>query len=402
MLKRALSILLLISLLLGAVCARGEEATIPNIKSIYRQEIPDNEAMVFVKDMKIGWNLGNTFDAIDDYNRRDDLRIESSWVGVKTTEEMIEAVHQAGYNTLRLPVSWHNHVDENFTINTPWLDRVQQVVDWAVARDMYVILNTHHDVYPKYYFPDEKNYATSEKYITTIWTQLAERFKDYDQHLIFESMNEPRPKGTSQEWWFNQNDPYCVEIAGCINRLNQAFVDTVRASGGQNADRYLMVPPYCANPDAACNTKYFQLPKDTADNKLIVSVHAYTPYSFALEMPGVDSFDPVKNAGQLSEIITFVNKLYKTYVANGIPVVLGEFGAMEKNGNLQDRTTFYAYYVATASSRNIPCVVWDNHVFKGNGERFGLLDRKNCTWPNQILVDAMMQYAGYDALPEKK
>jgi len=402
MLKRALSILLLISLLLGAVCARGEEATIPNIKSIYRQEIPDNEAMAFVKDMKIGWNLGNTFDAIDDYNRRDDLRIESSWVGVKTTEEMIEAVHQAGYNTLRLPVSWHNHVDENFTINTPWLDRVQQVVDWAVARDMYVILNTHHDVYPKYYFPDEKNYATSEKYITTIWTQLAERFKDYDQHLIFESMNEPRPKGTSQEWWFNQNDPYCVEIAGCINRLNQAFVDTVRASGGQNADRYLMVPPYCANPDAACNTKYFQLPKDTADNKLIVSVHAYTPYSFALEMPGVDSFDPVKNAGQLSEIITFVNKLYKTYVANGIPVVLGEFGAMEKNGNLQDRTTFYAYYVATASSRNIPCVVWDNHVFKGNGERFGLLDRKNCTWPNQILVDAMMQYAGYDALPEKK
>jgi len=402
MLKRALSILLLISLLLGAVCARGEEATIPNIKSIYRQEIPDNEAMAFVKDMKIGWNLGNTFDAIDDYNRRDDLRIESSWVGVKTTEEMIEAVHQAGYNTLRLPVSWHNHVDENFTINTPWLDRVQEVVDWAVARDMYVILNTHHDVYPKYYFPDEKNYATSEKYITTIWTQLAERFKDYDQHLIFESMNEPRPKGTSQEWWFNQNDPYCVEIAGCINRLNQAFVDTVRASGGQNADRYLMVPPYCANPDAACNTKYFQLPKDTADNKLIVSVHAYTPYSFALEMPGVDSFDPVKNAGQLSEIITFVNKLYKTYVANGIPVVLGEFGAMEKNGNLQDRTTFYAYYVATASSRNIPCVVWDNHVFKGNGERFGLLDRKNCTWPNQILVDAMMQYAGYDALPEKK
>ena len=162
MLKRALSILLLISLLLGAVCAHGEEATIPAIKSIYRQEIPDNEAMAFVKDMKIGWNLGNTFDATNDYNRGDDLKIESSWVGVKTTEEMVEAVHQAGYNTLRLPVSWHNHVDENFTINTPWLDRVQQVVDWAMERDMYVILNTHHDVYPEYYFPDEKNYATSE------------------------------------------------------------------------------------------------------------------------------------------------------------------------------------------------------------------------------------------------
>lgn len=402
MCKKLVSLLLLISLMLCAACARGEEATIPQIKTIYRQDIPDNDAMAFVKDMKIGWNLGNTFDANNDYFKGDDLKIESSWVGVMTTQEMIETVHLAGFNTLRLPVSWHNHVDGDFTINTPWLDRVQQVVDWAIERDMYVILNTHHDVYPQYYYPDEKNYATAEKYITTIWTQLAERFKDYDQHLIFEGMNEPRPRGTSQEWWFNQDDPYCVEVAGCINKLNQAFVDTVRASGGQNANRYLMVTPYCASPDAACNTTYFHLPADTADNRIIVSVHAYTPYSFALEMPGVDTFDPITNAGQLSEIISFMNKLYKTYVANGIPVVLGEYGAMEKNGNLQERTTFYAYYVATASARNIPCVAWDNHVFKGNGERFGLLDRRALTWPNQILVDAMMQYAGYDALPEKK
>lgn len=402
MFKKALSILLLISLLLSAACARGEEVTIPNISTIYRQEVPDNEAMAFVKDMKIGWNLGNTFDAFNDYSRGDDLKIESSWVGVKTTEEMIEAVHQAGFNTLRLPVSWHNHVDENFTINTPWLDRVQQVVDWAVARDMYVILNTHHDVYPQYYYPDEKNYETSEKYITTIWAQLAERFQDYDQHLIFEGMNEPRPKGKGQEWWFNQDDPYCQEVAGCINKLNQAFVDTVRASGGRNADRYLMVTPYCATPEAATNLNWFKLPQDAADNRLIVSVHAYRPYDFALEMPGVDSYDPVKNAGQLSEIISFMSSLYKTYVANGIPVVLGEYGAIEKNGNLQDRATFYAYYVATASSRNIPCVVWDNHAFKGDGERFGLLDRKKLTWPDQILVDAMMKYAGYETLPAKK
>lgn len=401
MFKKALSILLLISLLLSAACAWGEEVTIPNISTIYRQEVPDNEAMAFVKDMKIGWNLGNTFDATNDYNRGDDLKIESSWVGVKTTEEMIEAVHQAGFNTLRLPVSWHNHVDENFTINTPWLDRVQQVVDWAVARDMYVILNTHHDVYAQYYYPDEKNYETSEKYITTIWAQLAERFQDYDQHLIFEGMNEPRPVGTSQEWWFNQDDPYCQEVAGCINKLNQAFVDTVRASGGRNADRYLMVTPYCASPEAALNTEWFKLPQDSAENKLIVSVHAYRPYDFALEMPGVDSYDPVKNAGQLSEIISFMNSLYKTYVVNGIPVVLGEYGAMEKNDNLQDRATFYAYYVATASSRNIPCVVWDNHAFT-SGERFGLLDRKTLTWKYPVLVDAMMKYAGYETLPAKK
>lgn len=402
MCKKIVSMLLAGCLMLGCIGALAEEVTIPEIKTTYQYEIPDNEAMAFVKDMKIGWNLGNTFDATRDGFKGDDLSIESYWCGVKTTEEMIEALKQAGFNTLRLPVSWHNHVDADFTINTPWLDRVQEVVDWAVERDMYVILNTHHDVYPEYYYPTEEHYATAEKYITTIWQQVAERFKDYDQHLIFESMNEPRPRDTNQEWWFNSGDKFCVEVAGCINRLNQAFVNTVRATGSANTDRYLMVPAYCASPDAACNTTYFHLPEDTADNRIIVSVHAYTPYNFALEMPGTSTFDVVMNPAQMTEIIRFIGNLYRTYVSQGIPVVIGEYGAMAKNGNLQDRANFYAYYVATASSRNIPCVVWDNHGFTGNGELFGLLDRRNVTWPEQILIDAMMQYAGYDKIPAKE
>lgn len=401
MVKKILAMLLLACMALSCACAEESKITIPEVKNIYQYEIPENEAMAFVKEMKIGWNLGNTFDATRDGFKGDDLTIESYWCGVKTTEEMIEAVHQAGFNTLRLPVSWHNHVDADFTINTPWLDRVQEVVDWAVQRDMYVILNIHHDNEKGYLYPTNEHYETAEKYITAIWQQLAERFKDYDEHLIFEAMNEPRPKGTNQEWWFNSGDKFCQEVAGCINKLNQAFVNTVRAAGGNNADRYLMVPAYCASPDAACNTTYFKLPEDPADNKLIVSAHAYTPYSFALEKPGTSSFSPM-NAGQLSEIIRFVSSLHKTYVANGIPVVIGEFGAMNKKDNLQDRVNFYAYYVATASSRNIPCVVWDNHGFTGNGELFGLLERKTATFPEPILVETMMQYAGYDKMPVKE
>jgi len=399
MVKKILAMLLLACMALSF--AHAEEVTIPEVKNIYQYAIPENEAMAFVKEMKVGWNLGNTFDATRDGFTGDDLTIESYWCGVKTTEEMIEAVHQAGFNTLRLPVSWHNHVDADFTINTPWLDRVQEVVDWAIQRDMYVILNIHHDNEKGYLYPTNEHYDTAEKYITTIWQQLAERFKDYDQHLVFESMNEPRPKGTNQEWWFNSNDKFCQEVAGCINKLNQAFVNTVRAAGGNNADRYLMVPAYCANPDAATDTKWFTLPQDTADNKLIVSAHAYTPYSFALEMPGTSSFSPL-NPGQLSEITRFVSKLYTTYVSKGIPVVIGEFGAMNKKGNLQDRVNFYAYYVATASTRNIPCVVWDNHGFSGSGELFGLLERRGATFPEPILVETMMQYAGYDKMPAKE
>lgn len=396
--RKLISVLLLCCLLLP--CALGEEAAIPQVTGICQQPIPDNEAMAFVKNMKIGWNLGNTFDAINDGVFSDEMSIESYWCGVKTTEEMIEAVHQAGFNTLRLPVSWHNHVDESFTISAQWLDRVQQVVDWAVSRDMYVILNIHHDVYPAYLYPDSQHYATSEKYVTTIWQQLAERFQDYDQHLIFESMNEPRLKDTAQEWYFDQNNAQCQDSADCVNRLNQAFVNTVRATGGCNADRYLMVPAYCASPEAALNTSYFQLPKDTADNKLIVSVHAYRPYAFALDLNGTDAFSMDANS-QRTEVITFLANLYKAYVVNGIPVVVGEFGAVEKNGNLADRAELYAFYLTCASARNIPCILWDNSNHTGSGERFGLLDRKSLTWPDALLVQTLMKYAGYDAIPEK-
>lgn len=402
MFQKALSILLLISLLLSAACARGEEVTIPNISTIYRQEVPDNEAMAFVKDMKIGWNLGNTFDATGG-SQANVYSQEQSWGNPKVDAALIKRVKDAGFKTIRIPVTWYRQLskDGQFTINPAFMARIKEVVDMARDEGLFVILNMHHEEWLNCKDLDTK-YEQIGVQLAAIWRQIADTFADYDQHLIFEGMNEPRPKGKGQEWWFNQDDPYCQEVAGCINKLNQAFVDTVRASGGRNADRYLMVTPYCATPEAATNLNWFKLPQDAADNRLIVSVHAYRPYDFALEMPGVDSYDPVKNAGQLSEIVSFMSSLYKTYVANGIPVVLGEYGAIEKNGNLQDRATFYAYYVATASSRNIPCVVWDNHAFKGNGERFGLLDRKKLTWPDQILVDAMMKYAGYETLPAKK
>jgi len=385
----------------GMLCAQAEGGIeVPEITYITRYDIPDNEAMAIMKKMGVGWNLGNTFDAFHDGFRGDDLQMESIWVGVKTTKEMIAAVHEAGFTTLRLPVSWHNHVDENFQISQPWLDRVQEVADYALSEGMYVILNTHHDVDAKYYYPNTENADVSRRYIRAIWEQLAERFADYDEHLIFESMNEPRLKDTADEWVFNARKETCADAARHINQLNQLFVDTVRASGGKNADRYLMVPGYAASPDGALN-EHFALPHDTADNRIIVSVHAYTPYSFALEYPGSDTFK-LLNVGQTSEINRFMNSLYKTYVANGIPVVIGEFGARDKGGNLLSRVNYAAYYAANASARNIPCVWWDNNGHTGSGELFGLLNRKECTWAHPEIVEALVKYGGYDKIPEKK
>ena len=169
--RLAVWMLLMLALTVGAAFAaadtvlNGGEIVIPEFDDILQFRVPQNEAMAFVQDMKIGWNLGNTFDANFDSYNGDEMRIESAWCGVKTTEKMIEAIHAAGFNTLRLPVSWHNHVDENFIINTPWLDRVQEVADWAIERGMYVIINIHHDNEKGYLYPTNEYYDTAEKYI---------------------------------------------------------------------------------------------------------------------------------------------------------------------------------------------------------------------------------------------
>ena len=392
--RTALLALLCLTLALpGAAMAettlKGGKAEIPAL-DIERRPVPDNEAMRFLQAMGTGWNLGNTFDATGAVE--DEMTLETYWCGVETTEGMIDLLAKTGFRTLRLPVSWHDHVSgEDFTISAAWLDRVQQVADWALARGMVVILNTHHDVDPAYYYPDEAHYASSERYITAIWRQLAERFRDYDEHLIFESMNEPRLKDTKHEWWFNQASAECVEAAECINRLNQAFVDTVRESGGANATRYLMVPAYDASPDTASGS-FFHLPEDKADNRLIVSVHAYTPYNFALDAGGVDQFS-VSSTRSTGDIDKFMNALYNKYIAQGVPVVIGEYGARLKGMNLQDRVNFAAYYVASATARGIPCCWWDNNAFGGSGENFGLLRRAKENWLFPDIVLAILQYA---------
>ena len=386
-LKRVFSLLLLLCLLPAQVPAESIE--VPHVTSIAPCEVPDNDAMKFLKRMGVGWNLGNTFDAYNDSpNLKNEMEIERYWCQVYTTEEMIQSVYDAGFRTIRIPVSWHNHVSgEDFNISRTWLDRVQTVVDWAYSRGMVVILNSHHDCYPEYYYPTEACAETSDRYISSIFAQLADRFRDYDERLVFESMNEPRLKDTDYEWWFDGNSVKCQEAMRCINRLNQLFVDTVRASGGNNADRYLMVPSYDANPDYALRDE-FVLPQDTADNRIIVSVHAYTPYAFALQEGGTNSFT-LKNSAQTSEINRFMVALYKRYIANGIPVVIGEYGARSKK-NLQDRVNYAAYYVACAQARNLPCIWWDNNVFYGNGEIFGIFDRKANAWPNPEIVQAIM------------
>lgn len=392
---RKFTILMTLILIMSAAVSpvSAADITIPEL-DLRCKEIPDNDAMRFMKRLKIGWNLGNTFDATRAWSSGDNLDIETCWGNPKTTKAVIQAVKAAGFGTIRIPVSWHNHVSgDGYTIDRPWLDRVREVTDWALDEGLYVILNIHHDTDQRYCYPSSACRANSEKYIVSVWKQLAERFADCDERLIFESMNEPRLVGTDLEWTYDEHNPACLDAIDCINRLNQRFVDTVRAAGGRNADRYLAVPGYCASP-AGTLTERFILPDDPADNRIIVNVHAYTPYSFALQDGGTGSFS--SNA-QKQEIGLMMNNLYDRFISRGIPVMIDEFGARDKN-NLQDRVNFCVYYIAMASARNIPCCWWDNGAFTGSGELFGILDRRKAEWRAPEIVGALMRYAGYDTL----
>ena len=219
-------------------CGRGGMAVKAGNYSdfnILKKNLPDDERLKFTEKLKCGWNLGNTFDATDDSGNADPAGLESAWVGIKTSEDMIKAVHKAGFETLRLPVSWHNHVSgDDYTIDKAWLDRVQEVVDYAINDGMYVILNIHHD--EQEFFPSSDRMDSSRKYVSSIWSQIAERFKSYNEHLIFETLNEPRLVGSPNEWNLNMGAKECLDSVRCINELNQLAVDTIRKTGNNNAE----------------------------------------------------------------------------------------------------------------------------------------------------------------------
>ena len=354
-------------------------------------EIPDNEALRFVRELKAGWNLGNAFDAYDNSGYSRGPALETYWCKAKTSRELIHAIHEAGFNLIRIPVSWHNHfIDNNFTIDPEWMARIQEVAGWAADEGMYFIINIHHDNDLKYIFPDSAHYSQSEQYISAVWTQIAEAFRNFDDHCIFESMNEPRLIGSSFEWWFNQNSFECRDAADCINRLNQKFVDIIRASGGNNKTRYLSVPGYCASPESV-NSIHFKVPQDTVENRIIIEINAYRPYNFSLNISSTDSsFDPDRDLSKKNEIDTFMNSLYRKFIKQGIPVLIDEFASLDKS-NLQDRVNFTAFYTAAASIRGISCCIWDNHSFSGAGEKLGLIDRNNVTWVYPDIALAMVR-----------
>ena len=406
--KRYLSFIL--SLLMAMTIFIGLDLGDINAQALSGDTLKNADTEAILEDMGLGWNLGNSLDATGGSG----LDTETSWSNPKTTQALIDKVKSLGFNTVRVPVSWGKHVSgDNYTIDSAWLARVKEVVDYCYKNDMYVILNIHHDTKSSAsasgagYYPRSSAYSSSEKFVTSVWSQAAEYFKDYDYHLIFETLNEPRLIGTGYEWWFNKwNIPSEVKDAiDCINKLNQKAVDTIRDTGSNNRGRLIMCPGYDASIDGA-TVSGFKLPTDISGNKnrIAVSVHAYSPYNFAMNV-GSGSTSTYTSSIK-NELQDLFSTLKSNFRDKGIPVVIGEFGSTDKN-NTAERVKWATDYTALAKKNNIPCVLWDNNafaVYNGNSivlnsEYHGYINRKNntVTSPAKDVIEALMKPYGKKA-----
>lgn len=361
------------------------------------------------EDMGAGWNLGNTLEA-----NSGGTPSETAWGNPEVTQEMISAVADAGFKTIRVPVSYLSKINDSdgYKLDSEWLDRIQQVVDYCYNENLYVILNVHGDGYNTItggwllVNGEDQDYI-KEKY-EALWKQLAERFKDYDEHLIFESMNEVF------NGEYNDPDP---EQYDNLNAYNQIFVDTVRATGGNNPHRWLLVPGWNTDINYTINDYGFEMPTDskcTADeNRLMLSVHYYQPWDYCgtetiktylwgkkgQELIDTYNFTPKALAtwGDETHLEGQMTSLKEKYVDNKIPVIIGEYGAIDKKTAVagfeeqiaSNRVYFNSYLAGTAASMGIIPVYWDNG-YNGN-YGFALFNRKTMEQTQPEIISGIVK-----------
>lgn len=318
----------------------------------------------YSKKMGVGWNIGNSLDAING---------ETSWGNPLITQTLIDSVKAAGFNTIRIPIAWSKFSDQqSFTIEESFMERVDEVVNYVLKNDMYAMINIHWDggwIQPTF---AQQEYVNNR--LSIMWEQIATYFRDYDDHLLFAGTNEIMVEG---QYGTPSKENYTVQ-----NSYNQTFVTTVRSTGGRNAYRRLVIQGYNTNIDHTVN--YTTIPKDIISNHLMMEVHYYDPYNFALNENssvtqwGKIATDPKKTETWANETYADnqFNKMKINFVDKNIPVILGEYGAISRT-DVADHSTYREYYTKYLTKSMIEHglvpVYWDNGS-TGN-HSFGLFNR---------------------------
>jgi Endoglucanase len=336
--------------------------------------------------MRVGWNLGNTLEAICG---------ETAWGGAITTQGLIDSVKAAGFNTVRLPVAWFCHSDTNTSvINKVWMSRVKEIADYCVKDSLYVIINMHWD---KGWLENRVNITNQplvNKRLSVYWTQIANSFKDYGDHVLFAGANEP-----------NVEDSVGMSV---LLSYYQTFINAVRATGGNNSSRTLIIQGPSTDIDKTCRLMN-RLPKDPIANRLMIEVHYYTPYQFTLMEKDASwgkmsyywgkgyhsATDTTRNAtwGEENDVDKLFGLIKFKFSNKGIPVILGEFAAdkrklsepLDQKLHNASRQHYYKYVVKTAIENGIIPICWDTNM--------GLFNRSKGTVIDRDIVFAIMQGA---------
>ena len=360
-----------------------------------------------VEAMGPGWNLGNQLESVTD-----NVPEETNWGNPVITEKLIQSVKAAGFKSIRIPVSYFAKIDDDkdYTIDSKWLDRVQEVVDYCIKNDLYAVINIHGDGYNtidgSWLLCNGKDQTEIKKKYKKVWKQIAERFKNYDEHLLFESMNEEFDGSYSEP-----NKEYYQNI----NDYNQIFVDTVRKTGDNNTKRWLIIPGWNTNIDYTAGDYGFKLPTDQyrdksidkEEQRIMISVHYYSPWDFCggencvITQWGNEADDPSKTSTTCDETYmkNQLNLMKTTFADKGYPVFIGEYGSIDKTSYDSENEYYRAYFARKLCqlSRKNGCIpmYWDNGYNGVHG--FGLFDRTTCEVTQPVIIDAIMEGFGQKA-----
>lgn len=323
-------------------------------------------AMETVAAMQPGWNLGNSLDSVGSD--------ETAWGNPRITQSLIQNVAAQGYNSIRIPVTWDNHQSKSapYTVEDAYLDRVEEVVNWALDADLYVLINIHHDSW--IWMADmNSNRTVVEARYESIWTALADRFRDAPPELLFESVNEPQ---------FNNVDD--ATAYALLDDLNTSFHEIVRASGGGNADRVLVLPTLHTNADQGRLDALSDTIAALDDPNIAATIHYYGFWPFSVNIAGYTKFNDEVRA----DLEGYFDRAYNEFVANGIPVLIGEYGLLgfdAHTGTVEqgEKLKFFEYAGYYARQKGITLQLWDN------GQHF---DRTAFQWKDPELF-AMMKAA---------
>ena len=323
----------------------------------------DISSFDLVAEMGVGWNLGNSFDV--------ESKDKTYWGNPITSKAMIDEVKAMGFSTLRIPITWGpNQVEMSpYTIDPDYLTEIKRVVDFGFQNKMHVIIDVHHD--NSWIKPMASETQESTDRLSSLWTQVANFFQDYNDSLIFEILNEPRIEGITEEWSGGNS-----EGRGYINDFHKAAVDAIRATGGNNEKRHIMITTWAAST-VPIAMEELTIPND--DEKIIISLHSYFPWQFAGEAAVTWGSESDKSA-----LIAELDKIKQNWIIErDRPVILGEWGTIEANP-LQSRINYADFYVKEAAARGLLTIVWDD------GGNFRLLNRNDLSWDFADIATAIV------------